>query len=213
MDYVQIALSARLAHGDLLAADEALETGVAGHGLSMILIKQLLITCANVNDLEVISRVLYREHPELSEIFTPHRRSFEFIKYIRNIAVGHINPALCRKAVEWRPEINAVLTSPQPGADIFLSYAVLETAINTYVYEDRHKFFESDTDLAYPPDRVRFLNFLGRTVHVGINFCDALAQAAIARADLPDFGENVFELAVKAGRTDFKFITRKGESS
>lgn len=212
MDYVQIALSARLAHGDLVAAHQALEAGVVDDGVRLILIKQMLVTCANVSDLEAISRRLYRERPELSEIITPHRRNFDFAKYIRNIAVGHVNPALCRKAVEWRPELNALLASEQPGAAVFLGYAILETAINTYVDGDRHKVFESDTDLAYPPDMSRFLNFLGSTVHIGISYCEALANAAVGRAELPDFNANLLELAAKAGRTDFKFITRKGES-
>jgi hypothetical protein len=71
--------------------------------------KQLFLSCANVADIELISRGLCREHPEIGEIITPHRRDFGFAKYIRNIAVGHANPALCRKAIEWRPELNVVL--------------------------------------------------------------------------------------------------------
>lgn len=43
MDYIQIVLSARLAHGDLVAADDALEAGVADHGVRLILIKQLFV--------------------------------------------------------------------------------------------------------------------------------------------------------------------------
>lgn len=48
MDFVQIAISARLAHGDLVAADRALEAGPADHGTRLILIKQLLVSCAIV---------------------------------------------------------------------------------------------------------------------------------------------------------------------
>src|SRR5690348_2955454 len=133
VDFIQIAISARLAHGDLIAADSALEAGPQDHGIRLILLKQFLVSCANVADLEGISRPLYKEHPQLNEIVVPHRRGFEFAKYIRNIAVGHVNPALCRKAIEWRPELNAVLANQDAGADVFLSYAVLETAINTFV--------------------------------------------------------------------------------
>lgn len=57
---------------------------------------------------------------------------------------------------------------PGASAEAFLGYAVLESAINTFVDGERHRIFESDTDLAYPPDLTRFLNFLGATVHVGI---------------------------------------------
>ncbi len=213
LDYVRIVISARLAHGDLVAADKALEAGPDDHAMRLVLLKQLLVSCANVADLEGISRGLYNDHPELNEIISTNRRGFEFAKYMRNIAVGHVNPALCRKAIEWRPELNALLAAPDAGADAFLSYAILETAINTFVDGERHKVFESDTDLAYPPDLTRFLNYLGETVHAGIAYCSALSAIAVSRAKLPDYREKWFELAAKAGHTEFKFITRKGEQA
>ena len=210
MDLIHIAISARLAHGDLVAADGALDAGPSDHGVRLILVKQLLVSCANVTDLELICRALYRDHPAISEIITPHRQSFEFAKYIRNIAVGHVNPALSQKTLEWRPELNLVLKKHGAPAEAFLGYAVLESAINTYVDGERHRIFDSDTDLAYPPDLSRFLNFLGSTVHVGIAYCAAVAAAALEHANLPDFDEKWLELFAKASATDFAFITRKG---
>lgn len=210
MDFVHIAISARLAHGDLVAADDALEAGPDNHSVRLILVKQLLVSCANVTDLERNCRALYKDHPDISEIVKPHRRNFEFAKYIRNIAVGHVNPALSQKTLEWRPELNLVLTKLDALAEAFLGYAVLETAINTFVDGERHRIFDSDTDLAYPPDMTRFLNFLGSTVHAGIAYCAAVAAAALEHANLPDFNEDWLELSAKAGVTDFAFITRKG---
>jgi hypothetical protein len=99
----------------------------------------------------------------------------------------------------------------KPSGDVFLGFGILETAINTLVDGDSDRTFENDTDLGYPPDLTRFLNFLGSTVRVGIAYCEALA-AAVRRAELPDFGSNLVELAIEAGKTDSKFITRKGES-
>lgn len=210
MDFVHLAISARLAHGDLVAADSALEAGPGDPGIKLILIKQLLVSCANVADLELSCRALYKDHPELSEIITPHRRKFEFAKYIRNIFVGHVNPAVSQKVLEWRPELNCVLTKTGALADEFLGYAVLESAINTFVDGERHRIFDSDTDLAYPPDLSRFLNFLGSTVHVGIAYCAAVATATLDQAKLPDYNDKWLELSVKAAATDFAFITRKG---
>lgn len=210
MDFVHVAISARLAHGDLVAADSALEADLGDHSVRLILVKQLLVSCANVTDLELMGRALYKDHPAVSEIIMPYRRNFEFAKYIRNIAVGHVNPALSQKALEWRPELNLVLRKLDAQADAFLGYAVLETAINTFVDGERHRIFDSDTDLAYPPDMTRFLNFLGATVHVGIAYCTAVAAAALEHASLPDFNEDWLELSAKAGVTDFAFITRKG---
>ena len=210
MDFVHIAISARLAHGDLVAADRALEADPGDHSVRLILVKQLLVSCANVTDLELMCRALYKDHPAISEIIMPYRRNFEFAKYIRNIAVGHVNAALSQKALEWRPELNLVLNKLDAQADAFLGYAVLETAINTFVDGERHRIFDSDTDLAYPPDMTRFLNFLGSTVHVGIAYCTAVAAAALEHASLPDFNEDWLELSARAGVTDFAFITRKG---
>jgi hypothetical protein len=99
---------------------------------------------------------------------------------------------------------------PGAPAEAFLGYSVLETAINTFVDGERHRIFESDTDLAYPPDLTRFLNFLGSTVHVGIAYCAAVADAALEHANLPDLNENWLELCAKASATNFAFITRRG---
>ena len=123
MNFIHIAISARLANGDLVAADRALEAGPSDHGVRLILVKQLLVSCANVADLELMCRALYKDHPAIAEIITPHRRNFEFAKYIRNIAVGHVNPALSQKALEWRPELNLVLMKFDVSAEAFLGYA------------------------------------------------------------------------------------------
>lgn len=67
-----------MAHGDLVAADAALEAGPTDDGVRLILVKQLLESYADVTDLELIYRVLYGDHPAISEIITPHLRNFEF---------------------------------------------------------------------------------------------------------------------------------------
>jgi len=51
---------------------------------------------------------------------------------------------------------------------------------------------------------------LGSTVHVETAYCEAVAAAALKRANLSDFNENWLELSAKAGATDFAYITRKG---
>ena len=58
------------------------------------------------------------------------RRGFEFAKDVRNIAVAHVHHALCRGAIEWRAELNAVFAGQDAGAEVFLGDAVLEPAIN-----------------------------------------------------------------------------------
>lgn len=209
MNFVHIVISARLAHGDLIAADTALEAGPADHSIRLLLIKQLLLSCANIADLELICRALYKYNPGISEIITPHLRNFEFAKYIRNITVGHVNPALCRKTLEWHPVLNSILTKSDVKAEACVGYFLLDTAINTFVNDGQHRIFESETDLFYPPDMTRFLNFLGSTVEVGMAFCSAVATTALEQVNLPDYKENWLELSVKASDTDFNYITRK----
>jgi hypothetical protein len=77
---------------------------------------------------------------------------------------------------------------------------------------DRNLSFSRRNACGYPPDLTRFLSFLGNTAHVGMAYCEALAVAAVRRAELPEFDANLSDLAVRAGKTDFKFITRRGES-
>jgi hypothetical protein len=38
LDYIQIVISARLAHGDLIAADKALEAGPDDHAMRLVLL-------------------------------------------------------------------------------------------------------------------------------------------------------------------------------
>lgn len=97
------------------------------------------------------------------------------------------------------------------GGAVYANYAAVETAINTYVDdEDKHRLFESETDLNYPPDLRRYLNFLGDTVHAAISYTEKLAQIAAASAQFPNCGDEWVELAMKAGQTDFKFLSKGG---
>lgn len=210
MDYVHIAISARIAHGDLVAVDNALKMDLTETGIRLVVLKHSFVSCANVADLDKICGRLYKDHPTISEIIKPHLRNFEFAKYIRNIAVGHVKPELSQQTLNWRPELNAVLKIPSAPNEAFLGYALLETAINTFVDDDKHRIFGSDTDLAYPPDLTRFLDFLKSTVQAGIDYCAAVAAVALENANLPDYDENWLELSVKAGAIDFAFVKRKG---
>lgn len=116
-----------------------------------------------------------------------------------------------RRSASWKPELHALLTDSTVNAEIYMSYAALEPAINTFVDEqDQHRLFESDSDLDYPPDMQRYLNFLGDIVHAAIAFAEKLASIAIVYVDPPNYEENWMELAKKAGQTEFKYLSRGG---
>lgn len=207
MDYVHILVAARLAQADLKTADEALEAS-PDFPMRLVLMRHLLVAIANVADLEVSVRSLYQKHPALSGTIGPHRKALDFAKYLRNISVGHLNQGVAAKAVEWRPELNKLLREDEPSALALAAFMVLETAINTYVVDEEHRFFESETDLMYPPDLQRFHNFLGQTVHASLRFIERLANVAINEGKLADYDATWHDLALKAGQTDFQFLTK-----
>lgn len=207
MDYIHFLVAARLAQADLKRGDEALEAG-PDLPMRLVLIRHLLVAVANVADLEESVRALYQQHPDLRELIAPHINALKFAKYLRNISVGHLNPGLAPKALIWRAELHMLLPNNDVPSVAITSLMVLETAINTYVGDQGHRFFESETDLMYPPDNQRFLNFLGETVHASIRFTERLAEIAIPEVELVDVKENWFELAKKAGQMDFHYLTK-----
>lgn len=171
-------------------------------------LKSALVTLANFCDFELTVRPSYRVHPEPSAIVKPLRKNMEFSKYLRNKFVGHIHPDLIAKAIEWQPILRQMATDlDDPKAMLMVNLWILETAINTYIDADgRHKVFSSETDLMYPPDWKRFLEFLESTVRGGICYLKAL-QELWGPNILPALQDPLdLELALKAGKTEFKFL-------
>lgn len=179
--------------------------------LRLVLMRHLIMEIANVADLATISGALYKEHPELGELHRPLRRGLEFFKYLRNVYVGHFVPDLCEKTFEWVPQTYAAIGSVEPAKMWIVSWFALETAINTYADpETGHKIFPSETDLQYPPDYTRFLNFLGETVLGSIAYASCLISTARSHVDVPDIEQDMMELAFAAGRTSFG-VLKKGK--
>jgi len=174
----------------------------------MLHLKSALVTLANFCDFELTVRPTYKEHPEPSAIVKPLRKNMEFSKYLRNKFVGHIHPELIVKAIEWQPILRHAATNlDDPKVMLMVNLWILETTINTYIKTDgKHKIFSSETDLMYPPDWERFLNFLETTVRGSINYLKTL-QELWGPSILPTL-QNPFdlELAMKAGQTEFKYL-------
>lgn len=174
----------------------------------MLHLKSALVTLANFCDFEVTLRPTYKEHPEPSAIVKPLRKNMEFSKYLRNKFVGHIHPGLIAKAIEWKPILRHAATSlNDPKAMLMVNLWILETTINTYIDADgKHKVFNSETDLMYPPDWARFLDFLETTVRGGIQYLKTL-QVLWEPNILPTLQDPFnLELALKVGQTEFKFL-------
>lgn len=171
-------------------------------------LKAALVALANVADLEPTLRATYKTQPEPSQIIKPLQKQLTFAKYLRNKYVGHIHPQLIAKAIEWQPVLRH---SPGRLADPqfiqLVNLWLLETTINTYVDGDgKHKVFDGETDLIYPPDYQRFLNFLEETVRGSISYLRLLDRLWAPTLVLP--ADRVFdvEAAIKAGKTEFQFL-------
>lgn len=211
-DALHVLAAARIAHADLTEIDRQLRADAPADDHFVVLVKQALITVANLVDLEAGVRSFYQRHPKVSEEFKRWRRQFEFAKYVRNILVGHTNPALVAKAVEWKPELRTLLLVEDPGASLLVNLGLLETAINTYVDDaEKHLLFDGDTDLGYPPDWTRFLMFLTEIVRGGLSFLTTLITAVRSEAPPSPTLEANFVLARIAGATTFVRITKNSK--
>lgn len=207
-------LQAKVLKADLVSIDAKFtDTGI-GDMPSMVLLKQSLISVANFFDFEVTIRRMYSSYPELSEYYRSFLKECEFAKYLRNKFVGHLKQELVNKALEWNPEIRMFLNKmDEPAAAYIVNQLILETAINTYVDgEQKHKVFDSETDLNYPPDSTRFLKFLTLVIRSSIAFLEKYIEIrqedVQTEIDEASGLEGMLKLATKAGKTDFNFIRK-----
>jgi hypothetical protein len=174
----------------------------------MLHLKSALITLANVRDFESTIRPSYQDRPEPSGVYKPLRKNFEFAKYLRNKFVGHLHPELLSKALEWQPMLRRLAADVHdPQVMTLANLWILETAINTYVGDDgKHKVFGGETDLMYPPDWTRFVEFLHASVTGGIQYLKAVHDQWAPQVFPAEEEPFSLELALKAGRTKFKFL-------
>lgn len=203
-------IAARLLQADLLALDaHFLATGLADM-TGIICLKSALLTLNNLVDFEKTVSDIYKDHQTLSTVYSDNRRKFEFAKYLRNKFVGHIHTDLVDKAIEWRPELRYLavqMNDPKVmhGVNIF----ILETAINTYVNEDgKHKIFDSETDLVYPPDWKRFIDYLEQSIRAAILYLNDVCEALSPAITHPELNQIDFEPWVNAGSTRFTFLKK-----
>ena len=176
---------------------------------SIILLKQALICIANLVDFERTMRIVYNEHRNLSSMFNETYVEYEFAKYIRNKFVGHIKIDLLTKAIEWKPELRYLLHKTNDPKVMFLyNIWILETTINSFVDSSgKHRIFNSDTDLIYPPDYQRFINFLTKTIKSAIEYLNMLDAILYISIEENEKIESI-EHWLLAGQTDFKFIKK-----
>lgn len=202
-------IKARLIKSDLIEILKQFERYSLKNMSSIILLKQALISIANLVDFERTMRVIYSEHRNLSSIFNEMYDEYEFAKYIRNKFVGHIKIDLLTKAIEWKPELRYLLHKTNDPEVMFLyNIWILETPINSFVDSNgKHRIFNSDTDLIYPPDYQRFINFITETIKSAIEYLNILDAILYISIDEYEKTENI-EHWLLASHTIFKYIKK-----
>lgn len=207
-------LQAQILKAELTAIDAHFTEPSLGDIEGILFLKQSFILIANFFDFEITIRKIYRDHPELNELYKEFKKECEFAKYLRNKFVGHLKKELVNKALEWNPEIRMLLDGMgDPKCASAVNLLILETAINTYVDSDQnHKIFSSETDLNYPSDNVRFLKFLTLIIRSSIAYLEkytSIRQLELqAELDKSKTIEGMLELGKTAGETEFEFIKK-----
>ena len=205
--YIERLIKVTLLQSELIEIDKLLQSKLEGGMLQMLLIKNTFLTVSNFVDFELTVRSMYQNSPELSKIHKKADKQFQFAKYIRNKFVGHIKDELIQKSIEWRPELKYMLDKKDMG--YFYNLYILETVINTYVDNDgKHKIFTSETDLIYPSDMSRFLEYLYLIVQTAIDFLTKLSVILKNKVDVVSFENADKNDWLKAGKTDFNFIKK-----
>ncbi|MEE1952541.1 hypothetical protein ACTG2T_00305 [Aeromonas sp. 75A] len=207
-------LQANVLKADLVTIDAQFTEKGIGDMSTMILLKQSLISVANFVDFEVTVRQVYKKHPELSGYYKSFSKECDFAKYLRNKFVGHLKQELVNKALEWNPEIRMLITNmDDPISAYLVNLLILETAINTYVDgEEKHKIFESETSLSYPPDNTRFQKFLTKIIRFSIEYLGKYLEIRQQEMQLKINEDSSFDSMLKlgsaAGKTKFSFIKK-----
>lgn len=223
MNYRHICTSAMIAHHGLRTAHSAanhlghgeekpdMGRAVDLHSIRLLFFRHMMLEIANIADVAAISRAMYKEHPDLGALYAELTKAFEFFKYIRNKYVGHLVPELTDKTFEWQPTAHQTFGKVAASDQLILSWFILETVINTYTDPTTgHRIFDSETDLNYPPDQKRFLNFLGESAEKSLKYSERLIEAAASYVEVPDIESEWLTLAIEAGKTEFGYLKKKG---
>lgn len=203
-------LKANLLKSELIEIDKQLSNCRMQNTSWLLCVKSIFVAISNLVDYELTVRILYKENKELSIEYNRMKKELEFAKYLRNKFVGHITDELINKSIEWKPQIRYSLERVDEDDIMFIfNIFILETAINTYVDSNgKHKIFDSETDLAYPPDTERFLKYLTLIVRSAISYLINLTNVLKKDIEMLDPSEQKLEHWIAAAETEFKFIKK-----
>lgn len=214
-DSIALLIKAKIIKSDLMTLNEEFNNnGILSNTKNIIMLKYAFITMSNLYDFEPEVRHLH-DDIDIKQLFHSMKKDYEFIQYIRNKFVGHLQVELINKAIEWQPFLKYNLSynnQNSPDAMDISNLWLLETTVNTYVKPDeKHKIFNSDSDFHYPPDLKRFNIFLYKNINNGINYLDIIIKTLEDQLQLKilTLQEQLID-ARHSGMTTFKYISKKG---
>ena len=180
--------------------------------MSITYIKIAFFAFHNLCELERKIRPMYSQYGGLSEKFDNFQANAELFSYLRNKFAGHLTNDLVELALEWKPELKVMLDKEyDPTIVSLFNLLFLETAINTYVDDQgRHKLFNSETDLMYPPDRKRFCQTLLESIDSASEYLNALEEVLRLELTMPETKQEQIDLFLKASSVEFEYL-RKGK--
>lgn len=150
-------------------------------------------------ELEQRIRSMYSEH--IGDLVTNSMPSGRTQDYSPTCATNspHISRMTWSKVLEWKPELKMMLGEQyDPTMVSVFNFFFLETAINTYVDDQgRHKLFDSETDLIYPPDEKRFRETLLESIDHASEFLDALEKVWRPQVRIPETGDGSLSISLR----------------
>lgn len=134
------------------------------------------------------------------------RKRLELVNHIRNKVAGHLDEELLKRAAQWEPHIfSEVVATNEDFQSILVYKTIIESAINSFIDEnnnDTQKYFKTEIDLNYPPNRKLFLNYLRQLNTDSIKWLKQIKSLLEQDFKYTNLQES-FEFSKIAGQTDF----------
>lgn len=148
--------------------------------------------------------LLLKSQKKLTEKAKSLKKRLEFINHLRNKISGHLDEKVITKAIKWEPLIFSKDEKDNEKGRKFLIYkSLMESAINSFIdIDSKQKVFDTEIDLAYPPNQKLFFNYIEDLNIDAIDFLTEIEM--ILKNEIEYWDQNaLIEMARKAGETDF----------
>lgn len=131
------------------------------------------------------------------------RKQLDFVNFIRNKSIAHLDLDLLARASQWSPQIFIANHEKDSKLITLECYkASIEASINAYIAMHKQETFKNEIDLYYPPDAEQFFNFLENAIQKSISWLEERLKF-LARRFSPLSKKEELQLYYIAGSTNF----------